>query len=353
MLDGGAGVHLTAALVLHDAAAEAAAGATAATAQAGPTAAAALRRERDDHVRSFLEAYPEAMDSENDEYLYGRAGYLQGCHILNAVIGPGTVAEEVVEGVATEILESGRELAGRLRWRRTDTPPPPLFYMWPHGQEGEPYLGGAHGLMGILFALLHCGPVVQQHGQELRASLAYVASHETNAAGCTAGGGHYPTRMAVGPEGLAAEGGAAGARPGKVLVHWCHGSTGAVLMWCKAYEVFGDPAYLAAAQRAGEVVWQLGLLRKGHGLCHGTSGNAYVLLTLHRASRQPAWLARARQFAAHMGSEEGRSVYDTPDRPLSLFEGRAGALCLLADLLAPDGGATAARFPALELPYTA
>ncbi len=35
-------------------------------------------------------------------------------------------------------------------------------------------------------------------------------------------------------------------------------------------QVFRDPAYLALAQRAGEVVWQLGLLRKGHGLCHGT-----------------------------------------------------------------------------------
>ncbi len=37
-------------------------------------------------------------------------------------------------------------------------------------------------------------------------------------------------------------------------------------------------------------------------------------------------------------------------RPLSLFEGRAGLLCLLADLMADDGGSTGARFPAFELP---
>lgn len=90
MPDGGAGVHMTAALVLHDAAVEAAAaaGSGAAGAQGAGTgggggggqaaeAAAALLAERDEHVRSFLDSYPEAMDSENDEFLYGRAGYLQ------------------------------------------------------------------------------------------------------------------------------------------------------------------------------------------------------------------------------------------------------------------------------------
>ena len=36
-------------------------------------------------------------------------------------------------------------------------------------------------------------------------------------------------------------------------------------------------------------------------------------------------------------------------RPLSLFEGRAGALALLGDLLADDGGAAGARFPLFEM----
>ncbi|GIL63572.1 hypothetical protein Vafri_17613 [Volvox africanus] len=261
MLDGGAGVHMTAALVLHDAAA-----AAAATSAADSSAASiALLRERDDHVRGFLDAYPLAMDSENDEYLYGRAGYLQGAQLLNCHLCAGTVPVEVVEGVATEMLESGRELAARLRWQRTDTPPPPLFYMWPHREQGEPYLGAAHGLMGILFSLLHCDLVVQQHAEDLRASLAYVASHEIDCPSCSSSGGHYPTRMAVSTSDLAEA-----KSSSKALVHWCHGAPGAVFMWCKAHQVFGDPAYLSAARRAGEVVWQLGLLKKGHGLCHGT-----------------------------------------------------------------------------------
>lgn len=49
MLDGGAGVHMTLALVLHDAA----------VAEVEPSeTAVALRRDRDTHVRAFLEAYP-------------------------------------------------------------------------------------------------------------------------------------------------------------------------------------------------------------------------------------------------------------------------------------------------------
>eukprot|EP00198_Chlamydomonas_reinhardtii_P006331 XP_001695667.1 LanC lantibiotic synthetase component C-like protein [Chlamydomonas reinhardtii] len=371
MPDGGAGVHMTAALVLHDAAVEAAAaaGSGAAGAQGAGTgggggggqaaeAAAALLAERDEHVRSFLDSYPEAMDSENDEFLYGRAGYLQardGAQLLNAAIGPGTIPDEIIEGVATEMLESGREMAERLRWRRTDTPAPPLFYMWPGRERGEPYLGAAHGMMGILFMLLHCGPAileVEENRQQLRACLTYVASHEKDAPGCSARGGHYPTKMAMSPPEPPPPGEAGGAAA-KTLVHWCHGAPGAVFLWCKAHEVFGDAEYLAAARRAGEVVWQLGLLRKGHGLCHGTSGNAYALLALHRATgggEAAVWLHRARQFAGHVSGAEGRSVFDTPDRPLSLFEGRAGVLCLLADLLADDGGSHGSRFPAFELP---
>lgn len=38
---------------------------------------------------------------------------------------------------------------------------------------------------------------------------------------------------------------------------------------------WGDPRYLAWAEDAADVVWARGLLRKGNGLCHGVSGNAY------------------------------------------------------------------------------
>lgn len=64
------------------------------------------------------------------------------------------------------------------------------------------------------------------------------------------------------------------------LYHILHVTSHAA--WPLAPQVLGEPQYLAAAARAGEVVWARGLLRKGHGLCHGTSGNAYALLRLYR-----------------------------------------------------------------------
>ena len=48
-----------------------------------------------------------------------------------------------------------------------------------------------------------------------------------------------------------------------------------------------------------------------------------------------------------MGTEEFKAHAQTPDHPRSLFEGSAGAACLLADLLADSP--VAARFPLFEI----
>jgi hypothetical protein len=86
----------------------------------------------------------------------------------------------------------------------------------------------------------------------------------------------------------------------------------------------GDGSYLAAALRAGEVVWQRGLLKKGPGLCHGVSGNALALLRLYKATGDSMWLQRAQQYAAFLTSDAGRAGWLTPDHPASLFEGLGG-----------------------------
>jgi len=53
-------------------------------------------------------------------------------------------------------------------------------------------------------------------------------------------------------------------------------------MFCYAAFFFKDSSYTKVAIKAGEAVWNQGLLRKGNGLCHGISGNAYALHTLAR-----------------------------------------------------------------------
>ena len=48
--------------------------------------------------------------------------------------------------------------------------------------------------------------------------------------------------------------------------------------------MFPDISYRLnkAAEKAGELVWEEGLLLKGNGLCHGIAGNAYFLHSLYR-----------------------------------------------------------------------
>lgn len=111
-----------------------------------------------------------------------------------------------------------------------------------------------------------------------------------------------------------------------------------------AATVWPGHQYLGAALRAGELTWEKGLLRKGNGLCHGTAGNGYTFLQLHRATGDGLWLYRASCFAEWC-CEVARPEMRRPDRPLSLFEGLAGTACFLHDMLNPED----AKFPALEI----
>jgi len=69
-------------------------------------------------------------------------------------------------------------------------------------------------------------------------------------------------------------------------VHWCHGAPGISHLMLYAHGVLGQDTdkYLVAARKAGEVVWQRGLLKKGPGLCHGVAGNGYTFLHLYKVS---------------------------------------------------------------------
>uniref|UniRef100_A0A8D0H8A4 Glutathione S-transferase LANCL1 n=1 Tax=Sphenodon punctatus TaxID=8508 RepID=A0A8D0H8A4_SPHPU len=129
-----------------------------------------------------------------------------------------------------------------------------------------------------------------------------------------------------------------------LLVHWCHGAPGIIYMLTQAYKVFGEQKYLSDALQCAEVIWHWGLLKKGYGLCHGTAGNAYAFLTLYNLTQNMKYLYRACKFAEWCLSY-GQHGCRTADTPFSLFEGMAGTIYFLADLLVP----TKARFPAFEL----
>lgn len=129
-----------------------------------------------------------------------------------------------------------------------------------------------------------------------------------------------------------------GRRP-PLLVQFCHGAPGFVV--CLADMPGGALDDLLVA--AGEATWQAGPLVKGPNLCHGTAGNGYAFLGLHRRTGDPRWLARARAFAMHaiaqMESEEKR----VGELRYSLWTGDLGVALYLVDCMRGEG-----QFPILD-----
>ncbi|XP_010832233.1 PREDICTED: lanC-like protein 2 isoform X2 [Bison bison bison] len=127
----------------------------------------------------------------------------------------------------------------------------------------------------------------------------------------------------------------------KQYVGAAHGMAGIYYM---LMQVFKEEKYLKDAVECSDVIWQRGLLRKGYGICHGTAGNGYSFLSLYHITQDKKYLYRACKFAEWC-LEYGAHGCRIPDRPYSLFEGMAGTIHFLSDILAPE----ASRFPAFEL----
>uniref|UniRef100_A0A672GWT5 Glutathione S-transferase LANCL1 n=1 Tax=Salarias fasciatus TaxID=181472 RepID=A0A672GWT5_SALFA len=292
---------------------------------AGPLAVAAavyhrLQRpaEADECVTRLLRYHQAARGSAAlpDEMLYGRMGYLYALAFVRRQLGEERVPLEYIQQISDAVLESGERFSRKIRIQNQS----PLMFEW----YQEQYVGAAHGLAGIYYFLMQPGLVSRPEPLQtlVKPSVDHVCRLRFPS-------GNYPP--CVGDE-------------RDLLVHWCHGAPGVVYMLLQAHQVFGAPQYLEDALRCGEVVWRYGLLKKGYGLCHGAAGNAYAFLALYRRTQDPKHLYRACMFADWC-MNYGKHGCRTPDTPYSLFEGMAGTIYFLADLLQP----LKSRFPAFEL----
>jgi hypothetical protein len=104
----------------------------------------------------------------------------------------------------------------------------------------------------------------------------------------------------------------------------------------------GDLLGLEPAVAGGELIWRAGPLAKGPGLCHGTAGNAYAFLVLHRRTGDELWLDRARAFAMHAIGQVERERTALGRGRYSLFTGDLGVALFLRHVL--DGED---RFPTM------
>ncbi len=215
----------------------------------------------------------------------------------------------------TRWTEAARESAAALRARRGEDG------LW---RQDDDYrgLGTLHGAAGNTLALLRLEP------------------DDALAAG-TAG---VLARHAVREDDLANWPGATGRplvrpRDGRICLQWCTGAPGILV---GAWDYLDEELVLAGA----ELVWQAGAhgAEKGHGLCHGTSGNGFALLKAFARTGDERWLEQARRFAVHALAQAEQMAVESGRRRYSLFTGDVGTALFAAACLGADP-----RFPIVDV----
>jgi Lanthionine synthetase C-like protein len=245
----------------------------------------------------------------------------------------GNEAEEVMWGTPGTLLaaaelrdatreerwaDAARESADALASRRD------ADGLWTQRLYGDTvrYLGPVHGLLGNVPPLLR---VDDPRNEAIVGAAARVLA-----------------RDAVVEDGLAnwpaLAGGQLEGGDGQIRLQWCHGAPGVV---AAAWDYLDEELLLAGA----ELVWRAGAHgdEKGHGLCHGTSGNGFALLKAFARTGDEIWLERARRFATHALAQADRLAAANGRRRYSLFTGDPGTALFAAACLDED-----ARFPILD-----
>jgi lanthionine synthetase-like protein len=239
------------------------------------------------------------IDRPEGELLYGAAGSLAAAVLLDL---------DDVARVAIERLWSTWTFDATLR-----------ACIWTQefkGKQGQ-NLGMAHGVAGNVYALLRAGGFQSAaHQRELLDRTVEVLK-----------------RRALTDRALANWLPALTSKPTDVRVQWCHGAPGVV---CGLAGAPANRELEAILLAAGELTWTAGPLKKGPGLCHGTAGNGFAFLKLHRRTRDPKWLDRARRFAMHAIKQR------TGER--GLYEGDIGVALYLKACIEVDD-----RWPLLDV----
>jgi lantibiotic modifying enzyme len=212
--------------------------------------------------------------------------------------------------------EAARETATALRARRGDDG------LW---RQDDDYrgLGAPSGAAGNTLALLRLEP-----DDALAAETAAVlAQHAFREGGLANWPGTPLWRQLARP------------RDSRKCLQWCTGAPGVL---AGAWEYLDEELVLAGA----ELIWHAGAHgdEKGHGLCHGTSGDGFALLKAFARTGDERWLERARRFAVHALAQAERIATANGRRRYSLFTGDVGTALFAAACLDLD-----ARYPIIDV----
>ena len=207
--------------------------------------------------------------------------------------------------------------AGRLLDDLEETHLAPLWNQDLYGSV-QPWLGPVHGYAGNMIPLLRGWEWLTQSE---RARVAEVVPRTLAATAC---------RSEVG-----ATWRAVATRPGPpTLCQHCHGAPGMVTTFADA--PFASPELDALLVDGGSFTWSAGPLVKGSNLCHGTGGNGYALLKLHRRTGDPIWLERARTFAMTAIAQCREACAELGRGRFSLWTGDVGLAIYLWDCITAE-----------------
>jgi len=254
---------------------------------------------------ALLERVRENVANEAEELMWGSPGTLLAARAMHAWTGEERWAD------------AWRESAEALRARRGADG---IWTQQLYGMGPWKSLGPAHGLVGIVHALLQGAP---DAGLE-RETAAVLAEHAVREGGLA----NWPPDAREGLEN----------RRGEIRVQWCHGAPGIVTT---AAPYLDEQLLLSGA----ELTWQAGAhgAEKGSGICHGTAGNGYALLRAFERTGDERWLERARRFAVHALAQAEEARKENDRGRYSLFTGDLGVALFASDCLDAR-----ARFPVLD-----
>lgn len=206
-----------------------------------------------------------------------------------------------------------------------DTERGPLWTQDLYGSQ-ERWLGPVHGYAGNMAALIRGWAWLSA---EQRAQIADAVPRSLAA------------NVVRSPHGATGHAVASDAREPRLCQH-CHGAPGMVTVLADAPFRTAELDELLTA--GGALTWHAGPLAKGSNLCHGTGGNGYAFLKLHRRTGDARWLARARAFAMtaivqcrEARAQHGRGRY-------SLWTGDIGLAIYLWDCITEKPG-----FPTVDV----
>lgn len=247
------------------------------------------------------------MNEPEDEVLYGTAGYLQCLlflkHEMLRTVEPVIANEPDAQPSWLDYSERMDSIVSQVvikLMNQTSTNSDAqsgeqiMTVVFPrHRRGGRPYVGGAHGTLGVLYLIT----------QACLTDPAILASNP----------GALPVLKATFEDILklqTAEGGFPfqrnDSKDAKVVNHWCHGAPGAIgpllagVQLLISQQRMRDPQeahtnadeqenerslatrLYQAAVKSAELTWTNGLLLKGNSLCHGISGNSMLLHSMAR-----------------------------------------------------------------------